>query len=436
MSFSRVVKESPALSSFSPNGKHLAVPYTTKVTIYNAITFQEIATISNVDVVDAIEWSPDSKLLLCVLLKPKIVQVWHPEDTTWKCRISEGSLGLISACWSPDSQHILTTADFQIRTTVWSLVEKSVLYLKQAKLPLSLRSFSQSGEHLAVVERRDAKDFVSIINCKTWTLERNFAVASEDIADLLWAPNADTFCIWESARTGFQLYVYNTAGVQLASFGLNEEIIGIKSLSWSHCGQVVLLESFDDKLMLLETVAWGKLFDYVLPEVLTDNSMIIYKEVKTKQTIKRGPKPIESYYEVVPIRPVSPGYLISNSDSVNMLSQQTAAKLSASQNYLARISATFPNVVFILDVRKLVLTAVLVHLTPITCIAWDHQSDKLAICTNAKHLCMWTPSNALTLEVPCKGPFHIKSCQWNSRRKSLIVHGQDAVVLCSLSHLD
>ncbi|KAH7957402.1 hypothetical protein HPB52_018563 [Rhipicephalus sanguineus] len=241
---------------------------------------------------------------------------------------------------------------------------------------------SQSGEHLAVVERRDAKDFVSIINCKTWTLERNFTVASEDIADLLWAPNADTFCIWESARTGFQLYVYNAAGVQLASFGLNEEIIGIKSLSWSHCGQVVLLESFDDKLMLLETVAWGKLFDYVLPEVLTDNSMA---------------------NEVVPIRPVSPGYLISVSDSVDMLSQQTAAKLSASQNYLARISATFPNVVFILDIRKLVLTAVLVHLTPVTCIAWDYQSDKLAICTNAKHLCMWTPSNALTLEVPCKG---------------------------------
>lgn len=436
MSFSRVVKESPALSSFSPNGKHLAVPCAAKVTIYNSITFQEIATISNIDVVDAIEWSPDSKLLLCLLLKPKIVQVWHPEDTTWKCRISEGSLGLISACWSPDSQHILTTADFQIRTTVWSLVEKSVLYLKQAKLPLSLRSFSQSGEHLAVVERRDAKDFVSIINCKTWTLEQNFPVASEDIADLLWAPNAEIFCIWESPRAGFQLYVYSTAGAKLASFGLNEEIIGIKSLSWSHCGQVVLLESFDDKIMLLETVAWGKLLDYELPEVLTDNSMIIYKEVKTKQTIKRGPRPIESYYEVVPIRPVSPGYLIRVSDGSDALSQQTAVKLSASQNYLARISATFPNIVFILDIRKLILTAVLVHLTPVTCIAWDHQSDKLAICTYAKHLCLWTPSNAITLEVPCKGPFHIKRCQWNPRRKSLIVHGQDAVVLCSLSHLD
>ncbi|KAH6933148.1 hypothetical protein HPB50_012499 [Hyalomma asiaticum] len=202
-----------------------AVPCSTKVTIYNAATFQEIATLTNADVVDAIEWSPDSKLLMCVLLKPKLVQVWHPEDTSWKCRISEGSLGLISACWSPDSQHILTTADFQIRTTVWSLVEKAVLYLKQAKLPLSLQSFSQCGEHLAVVERRDAKDFVSIINCKTWTLEQ---------------------------------------------------------------------------LMLVETVAWGKLFDYVLPEVLTDNNM----------------------------------------------------------------ATRFPNIVFVLDIKKLVVAAVLVHLTP------------------------------------------------------------------------
>lgn len=436
MSFSRIVKESPALSSFSPSGKHLAVPCTTKVTIYNATTFQEITTLSNVDVVDAIEWSPDSKLLLCVLLKPKLVQVWFPEDTSWKCRISEGSLGLISACWSPDSQHILTTADFQIRTTVWSLVEKSVLYLKQAKLPLSRQSFSQSGEYLAVVERKDVKDLVSIINCNTWTLERNFPVATEDLSGLLWAPNAEIFCIWESPKTGFQLYVYNTAGIQLASYGLNEEIIGIKSLSWSHCGQLVLLESFDDKLMLLETVAWGKLFDYMLPEVLTDNSMIVYKEVKKKQIIKKTPKPIESYYEVLPTRPVSLKDLINTTDSVDMLLRQTAVKLSASQSYVARISAMFPNVVFVLDIKKLIVAAVLVHLTPVTCIAWDHQFDRLAICANAKHLCLWTPSSALTLEVPCKGPFHIKSCQWNPRRKSLVVHGQDAAVLCSLSHLD
>lgn len=438
MSFSRAVQESAALSAFSPNGKHLAVPFATKVTIFNATSFQEIITISNVDNVDLIEWSPDSKLLLCVLLKRKLVQVWSPEDSTWKCRISEGSLGLVSACWSPDSRHILTTADFQIRTTVWSLIEKSVLYLKQPKLLLSQKSFSQSGEHLAVVERRDAKDSVSIVNCSTWTLEENFPVATEDLAGLCWAPNAEIFCVWESPRTGFQLFVYQTAGVQLASYGLNEEIIGIKSMSWSHCGQLVLLESFDDKLMMLETVAFGRLFDFVLPEDLTDESVIVYKEVKTKQVIKKKPKAIESYYEVVSARPVSLRGLAKTNiaNSADMLSRPTAVKLSATQSYVARISATFPGIVFILDTKRLTLAALLVHLTAVTCIAWDHYSDKLAICTNAKHLSIWSPSNAVTLEMPCKGPFPIKSCHWNPRRKSLVVHSQDMAVLCSLSHLD
>ena len=33
----------------------------------------------------------------------------------WTCKIDEGSAVLVSAYWSPDSRHILTTADFQLR---------------------------------------------------------------------------------------------------------------------------------------------------------------------------------------------------------------------------------------------------------------------------------------------------------------------------------
>lgn len=37
------------------------------------------------------------------------------ENADWTCTIEEGAAGLSSACWAPDSRHILTCADFQVR---------------------------------------------------------------------------------------------------------------------------------------------------------------------------------------------------------------------------------------------------------------------------------------------------------------------------------
>lgn len=405
-----------------------------KVTIYNAISFQPVTTITNADNVDFIEWSPDSKFFMCLLLRRKLVHVWSPEDTSWKCRISEGPLGLISACWSPDSRHILTTADFKIRTTVWSLTDKSVLYLKHAKLAFSERSFSQSGDYLAVVERNDARDSISVIRCSSWTLELSFESATKDLAGLAWAPNADLFCVWESPRIAFQLWLYNTAGVQLATYGLGEEITGIRSLLWSRCGQLMVLEGFEGKLAMLETVAWGSVSDYALPEDLLDDSVLVFREVKSKQAV--GKETVDSHYEVLPApRPVSLKSLVS-ACSTDVPAHPTAVKLSANQRYMACISATCPAAVLVLDVQQLTLAAVLVHRAAVTCIAWDPQCERLAICTGSKHICLWSPSEALVLKMPTKGPFPVQSCQWNPARKaSLLVHGGGAAALCSLSHL-
>ena len=43
-----------------------------------------------------------------------VLKVWSLEQPAWTCKIDEGSAGLIDVCWSPDSRHILTTADFHV----------------------------------------------------------------------------------------------------------------------------------------------------------------------------------------------------------------------------------------------------------------------------------------------------------------------------------
>ena len=63
---------------------------------------------------------------------PRGPQVWSVSDTEWHCKIDEGPVGLAHARWSPDGRHVLAAADFNLRITIWSLLDRSVYYIVNA----------------------------------------------------------------------------------------------------------------------------------------------------------------------------------------------------------------------------------------------------------------------------------------------------------------
>ena len=85
------------------------------------------------DKINTIEWSCDSLYYACGMYKRGLVQLFSLEQADWEAKIDEGSAGLTHVRWSPDGRHVLTTADFQLRITVWSLVSQQVNYLKFPK---------------------------------------------------------------------------------------------------------------------------------------------------------------------------------------------------------------------------------------------------------------------------------------------------------------
>lgn len=72
-------------------------------------------------------------------------------------------------CWNPDSRHLLTVSEFHLRATVWSLISKAVYYLKNPKDASPGFQFSNDGDYVAFSERHDCKDFLSIIEAKSWS---------------------------------------------------------------------------------------------------------------------------------------------------------------------------------------------------------------------------------------------------------------------------
>ena len=73
-------------------------------------------------------------------------------DSEWTCKIDEGPAGVQSPRWSPDGQHILLVADFQIRLTIWSLVKRTCLHTNGPKFGDRGLAFSPSGSMMAVLE--------------------------------------------------------------------------------------------------------------------------------------------------------------------------------------------------------------------------------------------------------------------------------------------
>jgi hypothetical protein len=99
-------------------------------------------------------------------------------------------------------RHILNTAEFNVRITVWSLCSTAgvVAALRAPKHAGQGVSASSDGKFLAVAERENCKDHVQIYRCSNWTPIRRFAVDTKDLADLRWAPDDSAIAVWDSVR--------------------------------------------------------------------------------------------------------------------------------------------------------------------------------------------------------------------------------------------
>ena len=71
---------------------------------------------------------------------------------------------MVGQMWAPDSRQIITFSDLQLRATVWSMVEqRAVAQLRNPKLvPPKGISITKNKKFIAIAEKREAKDWVSI----------------------------------------------------------------------------------------------------------------------------------------------------------------------------------------------------------------------------------------------------------------------------------
>jgi len=367
------------------------------------------------------------------------VQVFSLENPEWKCKIDEGSAGLVQVNWSPDSRHILTTSDFHLRITVWSLMNKSVSYMKYPKNIEKCYEFTNDGRYMLLAERRDCKDHCSIFACDNWQLLKHFEVDTDNLDGISWSPNGCTFAVWESPLE-YKVLVYNVDGQCVNKFQPSKWSLGVKTVCWPSSGQLLAIGSYDQKIRLLNHITYKLIMDFEHPLKISSKDLVIFKEIDGSLRGTRGaltmlnesasenepisiystPSKYEIYSGTLQIAAIKPDL-----DKPNPKIGVSCIQFSCDNRFMFTRNDSMPNILWIWDLEKFKLTYVLIQIMAIKCVKWDPRQARLALCTNNNKIYMWSPQGCISVEAPCEATFLIQSIKWAPDGNSLILIGKD-----------
>lgn len=441
MNFSEQFKQNNYFCRFSPDGMYIANCVQYRLIVREVKTLQIVQLFTNLDAVQYMEWSSDSAYILCGMYKRSLIQVWSLEQPDWRCKIDEGSAGLTAVRWSPDARHILSTAEFQIRITVWSLVNKSVSYIKYPKHGNQGLDFSKDGTYMALAERRNCKDFVSIFACESWQMLQHFEVETRDLADISWSPDGKVLCIWDSLLD-YKVFLYSLDGRCLAAYNPYSFALGVKTVTWSPSSQFLVIGSYDNKCRVLNHVTWKTVAEHSHPHTIQDATVIVYKEIEKKPGFLKG-ESVSSYgYYAVPSKyevqetPVQIPIVKADPEKPNPKIGVGHVSFSNSCRFMATRNDNMPNTLWIWDVLTLKLATVLIQISSIKAIEWDPVQDRLALCTGNNKLYFWSAAGCVSVEVPSEALFQVNSFRWHHEGNSLVLLSKDRMCLCFLTATD
>lgn len=364
--------------------------------------------------------------------------MWSIEQSEWTCKIDEGSAGLVDIRWSPDSRHILTTADFHLRITVWSLVNKGVSYIKHPKACPQGVDFTADGRYLAVAERRDCKDYVSIFDAISWQLVKHVDPETDDLAGVQWSPSARVLCIWESCLT-YKVLFFSLEGHCLATYCAYDLALGIKCVAWSSTSQFVAIGSYDEKLRILNNLTWKSITELSHPATIGNANVLVYREMpKAAQMLATKTAPTmqsaggSTHYEIVQGN-VSVPVVKPDSNKANPRMGVGSASFSNGSRYLYTKNENMPTALWIWDVTKLKQTALLLQDAPIRAVSWDPVHSRLALCTGSNNLYMWSPSGTLSVQIPGDTSFNVLDLKWHPKGKCLVLINRDQMCVCFIA---
>lgn len=363
-----------------------------------------------------------------------LVQVWSIEQPSWTCKIDGGLAGLTWCWWAPDSRHLLTMADFSLHLTLWSLVSKSVSLIKYPKLPQSGLDFTPDGRYMALAERRDCKDVVSVFDCNSWQLVQHFPVATQDLAGLQWSPDGCVLAVWDCVLD-YKVLMYSMDGRCLATYSAYEHALGVKTVTWAPSSQFLAIGSFDEKLRVLNHLTWRTVAEHAHTATVDCAGVVVYQEIESQQSLPpltHRMASSQSHYDTVSL-PVTVAASRPDPEKPNPRLGVGLASFSSDSRYLATRNDNMPCAVWVWDMLELSLVVLLLQASPVREACWDPRQPRLAIATGNGRLYLWSPAGCVSVCIPCDPSFSLTRLTWHPDGTALALLSSSHFCVCYLA---
>ena len=185
-----------------------------------------------------------SRLLLC---DPQAVRIFDVQDGSWKASIdgATGNVGQISnVCFADSPDSILVFSDFGLKLTIWSLATGRGVEIKDPKPGETSYDLRPDTGHLALLTRNSAQDILMIFSPSSHKLLKSVDLGTIDAQEVQWSLDGRWLAIRDTSFAGHRVQIYTADGQHFRTFsgvGDPDEIgLGIKSMSWSTSGSLIL----------------------------------------------------------------------------------------------------------------------------------------------------------------------------------------------------
>lgn len=111
-------------------------------------------------------------------------------------------------------------------------------------------SFSSDGLFMALLERSDCKDFLSVYCTRDWTIVNRIQLDFFDAAEVKWTPNNANLVVWDGLLN-YRLVVHSHILGQMLKYEPYKWALGIKTVKISNNSLLIAIGSYDEKIRLI-----------------------------------------------------------------------------------------------------------------------------------------------------------------------------------------
>ena len=417
--------------AFSPDSKFFAISKGLELIIYDNKSLKPYLNYTFIDFIENIQWSKNSKLILVGLYKRARCEIRNIENPKWYCSIDEGVKGMKYSLFSPDSLHIISICEHNIKLSIRSLVDKSLYYINFPKFAKKGLSFSTKGNFMALAERNEAKDYIGVYFVNKWICIKKFLTQTEDLQDVKWAYDSSALLVPDSP-TLCVLYVYSPIGDLISKIELYQFKMGIKSLDISPNGHYICLGLYDQTLRIFNNISYTcvTIFEHD-KEILNDIKVNYYKEELINN------EGDSKYVQINPPIDLIKENILKNKNN-NYVNDKTPkigiSKMAFSfDNYfLATKNDKMPNILFIWDINQMNLQFVLIQLNEVIHFEWAKNKNILFISTNNNKLYYFTLDSCKILKLA--KDFNNKSLLFSSDGKKMMIKDTNNFIMVNLEN--